>query len=492
MMLERFAMSLRYCRRLSGADKPDDLNQKVRRNLCRAMMLIPIGFAISATLIGCGGLVSSTSPNDSAVTHFGYTGSPLAATVVPPNNSAAISGAYFGMTIHRLASNPTPSNPAVPFPAFPIHTFRFWDVVNWTTLEPTNGQYDWTTMDSTIAIAKQNGVSDFIFTFGYVPTWASTNPADPCGSVTGLGSCDAPRMRDFGDFITHMVRRYCGVVQYYETWNEPNLKDFWNGTDAQLVSIASDLYHIAKDPANCGCTNGACAPGGGVNPNQVLLPSINSISGPNLTWLDTYLAAAGATYPFADIASFHGYGYTQPEDIVQGVAQLREILGRHGLSQLELWDTEASWGTTTTNDQEQEASWLMRFHMAQAVSGVSRFVWYAYDNCAWGTLWGPACRDSSDNWQGVRLSGEAYANVQGWIVGATLTHCDRYEDGLWACELQRTGGYEAWILWDGTGSSRSVRMPVKPQLTKYRDWRNNTIVLPEEITVDQMPVIIEN
>jgi hypothetical protein len=160
MMLERFAMSLRYCRRLSGADKPDDLNQKVRRNLCRAMMLIPIGFAISATLIGCGGLVSSTSPNDSAVTHFGYTGSPLAATVVPPNNSAAISGAYFGMTIHRLASNPTPSNPAVPFPAFPIHTFRFWDVVNWTTLEPTNGQYDWTTMDSTIAIAKQNGVSD--------------------------------------------------------------------------------------------------------------------------------------------------------------------------------------------------------------------------------------------------------------------------------------------------------------------------------------------
>jgi hypothetical protein len=78
----------------------------------------------------------------------------------------------------------------------------------------------------------------------------------------------------------------------------------------------------------------------------------------------------------------HGYGYTQPEDIAHGVAQLKKTLARHGLSSLELWDTEASWGTTAVNDEEPEASWLMRFHLAQAVSGVSRFVWYAYDNYA--------------------------------------------------------------------------------------------------------------
>lgn len=171
---------------------------------------------------------------------------------------------------------------------------------------------------------------------------------------------------------------------YYETWNEPDLTDFWSGTDAELLSIANDLYQIAKDPANCGCTNGVCAPGGGVNANKVILPSVNQINEPNLGWLDTYLflAAAGGTYPYADVASFHGYGYTQPEDIVHGVAQLKKTLARHGLSSLELWDTEASWGTTAVNDEEPEASWLMRFHLAQAVSGVSRFVWYAYDNYA--------------------------------------------------------------------------------------------------------------
>jgi hypothetical protein len=174
------------------------------------------------------------------------------------------------------------------------------------------------------------------------------------------------------------------------------------------------------------------------------------------------------------------------------VAQLNNTLGKHGLARLALWDPEASWGTTTTNNQEEEVSWLMRFHVAQALSGVSRFVWYAYDNCAWGTLWGPAWCDSTDNWQGVRLPGEAYASVQGWMVGATLTQCDQYEDGLWACELQRTGGYEGWMLWDSTGTGRSVLVPNHLQLTGYRDWQNNTRVLPAEITVGQLPVLVEN
>jgi hypothetical protein len=347
-------------------------------------------------------------------------------------------------------------------------------------------------MDGTIANARRNGVSDFIFTLGYVPTWASIKPADPCGSIQWPGSCDAPDMIAFDDFMTHVVQRYCGVVQYYETWNEPNLKDFWNGTDTQLLSIAIDVYRIAKDPANCGCTDGTCFPGGGINPNKVLLPSISSINDANLSWLDPYLAATGATYPFADVASFHGYAYTQPEDIVQGVAQLKKVLERHGLTQVELWDTETSWGATNSDDQEQEASWLMRFHIAQTVSGVSRFVWYAYDNCVSGTLWGAACGQASDSWQGLRQPGEAYANLQGWLVGTTLTHCDQFEDGLWACELQRPGGYEGWILWDCTGTSHSVHLPNNLQFSDYRDWRNNLKILPGEITVDQMPVIVEN
>jgi hypothetical protein len=107
-------------------------------------------------------------------------------------------------------------------------------------------------------------------------------------------------------------------------------------------------------------------------------------------------------------------------------------------------------------------------------------------------LWGAACGQASDSWQGLRQPGEAYANLQGWLVGTTLTHCDQFEDGLWACELQRPGGYEGWILWDCTGTSHSVHLPNNLQFSDYRDWRNNLKILPGEITVDQMPVIVEN
>jgi len=287
------------------------------------------------------------------------------------------------------------------------------------------------------------------------------------------------------------VQRYCGVVKYYETWNEANLKAYWNSSNAQLLNVARDLYQIAKDPSNCGCTNGVCSPGGGANPNQVLLPSISTINESGLSWLDSYLAAAGPSYPFADIVAFHGYGFEAPENVALAVPKLRQVLAKHGLSTLELWDTEASWGTSNNDDQEQEASWLMRFHVAQAVSGVSRFVWYAYDNCEWGTLWGPACGPSSDNWQGIRLPGDAYATLETWMAGASLTHCDQYQDGLWACQLQRPGGYDGWILWDSTGTGLSVTIPGQLQLTQYHDWRNHISALPQEITVDHMPVLLD-
>jgi hypothetical protein len=361
------------------------------------------------------------------------------------------------------------------------------------SLEPVEGQYDWTTLDGTIAVAQQNGVHDFVFTLGDVPQWASTNPTDPCDG-NSPGACDVPDMHAFDDFFTQVVQRYCGVVKYYETWNEPNLGAYWNGTDEQLVKLASDVYQIAKDPANCGCTNGVCSLGGGANPNQVLLPSISNIGGNGLGlgWLDSYLSSAGANYPYADIAAFHGYGYTQPEQIAQGVAQLKKVLAKHGLAALELWDTEGSWGMTAANAQEQEASWLMRFHIVQQLSGVSRFDWYAYDNCEWGTLWGPACGNSPDNWQGVRPAGDAYGTLENWITGATLTHCDQYKNGLWACELQRPGGYEGWILWVSSGTTLAVQVPSQLQLTQYRDWQDNVVPLSGNVTVDEMPVLVEN
>jgi hypothetical protein len=415
---------------------------------------------------------------------FAYTGSPIESTLVPPNPSEPITGDFFGMTIHHSAT---------PFPAFPVSVLRFWDVIAWPDVEPSEGQFDWTRMDSTIASAQENGVSDFIFTFGSVPTWASTDPSAPCTGGDGPGSCAPPDMTAFDNLATAMVQRYCGKIKYYETWNEPNNPSYWSGTNADLLTISQNLYQIAKDPANCGCTNGVCAPNGGVNPNQVLMPPISSINSSNLSWLDSYLSGAGAQYPYADITAFHGYGLgSDPEGIVPEVQSLNQTLANHGLSNLPLWNTEASWGSLASVDEVQ-ASWLMRYHVALAAAGVSRFVWYAYDNCGWGTLWeAPWCTDPQMPTGQVTAPGQAYGVIENWLSGAELSDCQVYENGLWSCALQRSGGYQGWILWSSTGADISVPIPADTNLIEYRDWQNNVQPIPTELTVGEMPILIEN
>ena len=426
---------------------------------------------------------------------FSYGGSPLVNSLAPVDPSTPIPAQFFGMTIHNLASNsPGVSTGLTPFPAFPVSLLRFWDVAYWTMLEPSKGTFDWTKMDGTIKAAVSNGVEDFVFTFGHVPQWASTTPSDPCTGGEGPGSCTVPDIQAFDDFATQLVQRYCGVVKYYETWNEPNAVNFWDGNNTELVTVAKHLYQIAKDPTNCGCTNGTCKPGGGPSPNEVILPSIGSLDQASLGWLDSFLTTAGASYPYADIVSFHGYeNGSLPENIAAQVQSFRQILKKHGLDNLQLWNTEASWGSESSAVNQNQASWLMRYHAIQAAVGVSRFVWYAYDNCDWGTLWSISpCGNTQATANTQTSPGLAYGVIETWLIGAVLARCDHYQNGLWACELKRNGNYNAWMVWSSTGANVSVPTPKAFGLTVYRDWRNNLNTLPPVLTVDLMPMLLEN
>jgi hypothetical protein len=441
--------------------------------------------------------VTSNSPSGTAVIPltgtgaasgtFSYSGSPIESTLAPPNPATPISADFFGMTI--LHTN-------TPFPDFPVSTFRFWDAAPWATVETASGVYDWSHVDTAISIGQANGISDYIYTFGDVPTWASTNPTAPCTGGSGPGTCAPPNMAAFESFATAVVQRYCGTIKYYETWNEPNNPPYWSGTNGQLLNVAQDLYQIAKDPANCGCTNGSCSPNnGGANPNQVLMPPISKVTTANLSWLDSYLGTTGPTYPYADVAAFHGYGTTtdaDPEQIVSQVQSLNQTLANHGLANLQLWNTEASWGSPASVDQT-EGSWLMRYHVTLALSGVSRFVWYAYDNCGWGTLWeAPWCANPQMPVGQLTAPGEAYPVIENWLSGANLENCQVYENGLWVCELERPGNYSAWMVWSSTGTDIDVPIPANSGLMVYRDWQNNLNSLSTDLTVGEMPVLLGN
>jgi hypothetical protein len=410
------------------------------------------------------------------------------------------------MTIYNLANREqcawcapgTSTLPLTAFPPYRLSTFRLWDVAFWAYLEPASGLYQWAKMDGTIAVAQQHGVKDFIFTMGQPYTWASTNPTDPCPTGEGPGTCSPPVMSAYDEFATHVVQRYCGKVEYYEPWNEPNNPASWDGTNAQLLAMAHDMYQIAKSPANCGCTNGKCSPGGGVNPNKVLLPPISNTDAQGIAWLTSYLAAAGTPYPYADIATYHGYlwnGY-QPEQAVTNVTNLKTVLAKYGMGSLPLWNTETSWGTNTNYTLQQQAAWLMRTHVIEAALGISRLVWYAYDACGWGTLEVPLsaatpCVYSQGAPAQLTPGGMAYIETEDWLIGATLPQCQEYQNGLWACELKRPG-YDSWMLWSSQGTTIPVTAPVSLGLTLYRDWQGQVTQLTTPLAVGPTPVLLES
>jgi hypothetical protein len=428
--------------------------------------------------------VISVSGNGTATGTFSYSGSPLDGTLVRPGAATPIAATFFGMTIHHTST---------PYPQFPVASFRFWDVAAWSTIEPTNGNFDWTHVDNAIRLGKINGTSDYIFTFGSVPGWASTSPTALCTGGDGLGSCAAPDMAALDNATTQLVQRYCGTIKYYETWNEPDNIGYWEGTNEQLLTIAEHIYAISKDPRNCGCKNDVCSPGGGVNPNQVLMPSIGSINTSSLAWLDKYLASAGALYPYSDIATFHGYHTTRPEDVVSQVKALRNVLEAHLVGSPPIWNTEGSWGPATGAVGQEQASWLMRYHTVLAMTGVSRFIWYAYDDCALGTLWeAPWCVAPQIPISTVTQPGAAYGTIEKWLSGATGTGCQHYVNGLWACELVRNGGFDAWMVWSSSGESISVPMASQSQLSYYLDWKGALNPTPSVLMITDMPVLLEN
>ena len=88
-----------------------------------------------------------------------------------------------------------------------------------------------------------------------------------------------------------------------------------------------------------------------IDPSAIVTTPAVSSSGWPLShdaWLDQYLAAGGGK--FADVIAWHGYAGRNdrpalpPEGLSEQIKALRNVLAKHGLSQLPIWNTEGGWG----------------------------------------------------------------------------------------------------------------------------------------------------
>jgi hypothetical protein len=345
------------------------------------------------------------------------------------------------------------------WPSVSWGAYRSWDAgVRWMLLNPSYGSYYWSTLDYELDSSYADGARDFMYTFGVVPSWASTNP-NGTGCSWANGSCYMPVVSDFTTFVQAIAqhsaaRKAAGKpgITIYELWNEPNATNFWQGTTDQMVELAKAAYPLIHqyDPTA-----------------KVATPAPQGTYGWN--WMQGYFAAGGA--PYADSIDFHGYvGAQMPEAGLANLANIRQLSVQYGASSKPLQDTEAYWWTIA--DTTAQTAWLARHYLLEASQGLSAVYWYAWN-------------------YGGKLQGTtnatAYTQLYSWLVGRTIAPCVQ-TGTVWTCNLSGDSGWAGLAVWNTAGSSTFT---VPAQFTGWQDMFGAVHALSSSsVTIGTIPILL--
>jgi hypothetical protein len=379
------------------------------------MMRIRTGSPIAAALFLCfaGGCANPTIT--------------IGTTQLPqPGNQhpAAVSSRYFGMHI-------TSAVDGTPWPVVPFGTWRLWDAyVTWKDLEPSKGIWNFAKLDALVSLAAQHNV-EIILPLALTPQWASARPNEPSAYTPGAAA-EPSSTQDWIDYVQAVARRYKGKIAYYEMWNEANSTTMWTGTPAELVALQQAAYSAIKSS----------------DPNAQLI-SANLESDSGLPYMQNLLDLGYADS--ADIVGYHLYvSPGVPEDIAPLAAKILSLLNQHEVSK-PLWDTETGWlpGCNFASEDQQAATAVRALLVANA-SGVTRFLWYAWDNHCCVSLFMTERDDTTPTRAAL-----AYANLEKWLVGNTFSPCTQ-DRGVWLCSVEFRHGGNGLILWKPGGTVTAI------------------------------------
>ncbi|MFD0840565.1 beta-galactosidase [Williamsia serinedens] len=166
--------------------------------------------------------------------------------------------------------------------------------IPWATVEPAQGQFDWTPIDNMVNAAAARGIG-VLGVINTTPTWAR-------GTYTNVyAPPDDPA--NFGAFAGALAARYSGKVSAYEVWNEPNAAFAYQpGPDpAGYTALLKSAYTAIKSADPQAQVIGAVV-GATVSWGSWTLNPVDFVQ---------QMYAAGAKGYF-DALSFHPYQWTLP------------------------------------------------------------------------------------------------------------------------------------------------------------------------------------
>lgn len=392
----------------------------------------------------------------------------------PP--SGPVPETFFGMHIHYFATS-------TPWPSVAFGSLRLWDAyVTWPRVEPKQGTWDFTGLDKYVDAASRRKV-DVVLPLGLSPSWVSSRPEEK--STYGLGNAAQPASLDaWRDYVRRIATRYKGRIFAYEIWNEPNMKQFYSGSVAEMLQLTSAAYKIVKE----------------IDP-QAIVCSPSATNQDGVEWLDQYLSQGGGKY--ADVVGFHFYANPEPpEKMLPLIRQVKAVMQKHNLGNKPLWNTETGWAiqnqlsvvqaapaSTRFNSvvlsQDEASAYVARTHILNWAANIQRVYWYSWDNKVMGLTEGDG--------KTAKKPALAYGEVRKWLLGAQTRSCGSSTEGTWTCQIARGNGYQGWIVWN-PDLALELRIPADWRALSVRNLQGEQRPVASDrlAQIGAAPVLFEN
>jgi len=350
------------------------------------------------------------------------------------------------------------------WPDYGLSSWRLWDEgTTWAAVEPNRGEWDFTLLDRAVSDAMKHDVP-VIITLGQTPDWESSAPKNY--SPYGMGAAGTPTsLNDWRAYVNQVASRYKGQVIYYELWDEPNSPAFFQGSVANLLTLASAAHEELKN----------------VDPNIILIgPTVTTQIG----YLKDFLHKGGGSY--VDAIGYHIYDHEDaPERDAAIIADIQSILQETGNASKGIWLTETAVGADTADDTKSQALIVRKLIVDQMFLGSSgRLNWYRLGPAT------PFCLGTEQADGSQSIAGAALSTFQKWIDGAQNLFLSLDPQGNWVLRFQSKGGKLKFIVWNPSQSSNWPSISPKAGLTVQS--LNGT---SQEVTggarVSDSPILVE-
>jgi polysaccharide biosynthesis protein PslG len=243
---------------------------------------------------------------------------------------------------------------------------------DWSGGEPSQGNFDWSNLDTIMASVHQVGMTADLIIDG-CPPWAAA-----AGATGQFAQPASPAQ--FAAWAGAVAARYDSLgADYFEVWNEPNLAEFWSpapNPDAYTADLVAAYAAIkAADPSSLVISAGLAAVG-----------DTDSSIDPVTFFGAMYAHGAHGSF---DAVGDHPYSFpADPDTDSQGTwgemdqtsPSLRSLMIAHGDAAKKIWITEFGAPTGVVTQTQQATELTQAITAAKNTSWIGAFYIYTWSD----------------------------------------------------------------------------------------------------------------